>query len=403
MTKIFYLLFLFLFLSGSSISIGGIAIRYLVILLLLMQVFLGYKKYPFDKCWKLYVPFILCFGFSCMATNYTGEFVNSLFKQYFMAFVVWLSTVVILTKDRSFVKYIFVVYLLVGIFDVIVTYSQFTFNTAWYEPIESFFRFMTNEEFSDMGNQKSSYMDVNDGTLQGMFGNGALNGYYLSVCAVLSMLPVIKTKNIFWLILPTFFLFGSFICQQRAPLFISLLAVLTMSWLIFNRFSSRNRFLMFILIAIAITFGLTLMSDFSDAMGLRYSVQGTDSTGRDQIMVETFDYIASHPFLPNIHELIAQKGHAPHNLFLNAFIYGGFISFVLILSILFIQTRQTLFVIKNGIDGIKAYYFTVAFAWATFTMNCMVHNRSVVTGDFTIWLLWGILCTYPIVNPKGKL
>lgn len=397
--KVIYLLFLSLILSGSFISIGELPIRYIVMFLLLAQVALRERLY-FDKSWKLYLLFILCFGFSCIAANYTDKFLNSIFKQYFIAFVVWVSTVAVLRKDSSFIKYIAMVYLIIGAFDVVVNLSQFFFNTSWYEPIESFFKFKSDDEFSNIVEKRSSFRDVNDGTLRGIFGNGVINGYYLSICSVLSMIFIVQKRKLIYFSITLFYLAGLFVCQQRGPLFFSIMSIMILSWLISNKLLFRNRTIMFLFFATLFICGFLYISDISSNLGLRYSTRGIDATVRNNIFIETLEYLSDNPFLPNIYELIDIKGHAPHNLFLNAYVYGGLISFILIISILFIQTRHIFWVIKGGQVGMRAYFYVFAFAWITFTLNTMLHNRSIVTGDVTIWLLWAVLYSYPYINYK---
>lgn len=394
--KILYLLFLFLSFSYSDLRVGGIGLRYPIIMLILFVIIAEGRVY-FDKVWRVYALFIAVFGVSCIAHGFIDEFSNVLFMQYFISFVGWLSTVAVLKKDPSFVKYIVYLILAIGGLDVLVTISQFTFNADWYSPIQEFFHFSNLEDFnaqSDLGGNNS---EVNDSTLNGMFPNGVYNGYYLLFCSVLSMFLLLKTRKIISFILPLFFLVGAFCCQQRGPFFITLLVVLLLSLSAFNKMKRIGKISIIAGIGILAVFGFSIMN-YSEAMELRYSTRGFEDELRSSIYAATIDYIKEHPFTANFYELVAAKGKAPHNLFLNAFVYGGILSFMLIMWLLYYQAKQVWRLIKNRLETINPYYYVFAFAWIAFTLNSMVHNRSIVTGDFMIWVIWGVLSAIIIQN-----
>ena len=133
--------------------------------------------------------------------------------------------------------------------------------------------------------------------------------------------------------------------------------------------------------------------DLSSDSGLRYSTRGFETTGRDMIYLSIFDYILANPFMPNIYELMQEKGRAPHNIFLNAFVYGGLFSFISIMTLLFYQYKVVIQTIKKGCTDNNVYFFVFSFAWMSYNINCLVHNRSIVTGDFLIWLIWGVIAS----------
>ena len=402
--KYLYYIFIFLLLSGSNIELLGFPIKYILAVLLFFLVISSEMKFVTSKIWILYMIFLLSFGVSCIVTGNIGQYLNQLLKSYFPAFVGCISTIEVVKKDRNSLNVIFIIILAIGFFNVFVNYSQFMFNTDWYEPIESFFKFSNDEEFSESIGMRQTYRDVNDGTLQGIFGNGVLNGYYLSLCTILSMALVLKRKNILYLVLTVFFVAGSFICQQRSPLYASLLLIVVMFLFGgFKSFSNLQRTLFFIVITSFLIVSIPYFIEISESFGLRYTTRGFEGSGREDIYVNTFDYILSNPVFPNIFELMQQKGRAPHNLFLNAFIYGGVISFVCIMLILFYQFKDVISVIKKGCEERNVYFFVFAFAWIEYTINCLVHNRSLITGDFSIWLIWGVIASsnfYSVIKSK---
>lgn len=402
-TAILYLIFLFLLLTGSNLRLGGVMLRYVFALILIVNAVMIRLRIYIDKTIALFLFFIIVFGTSCLVTGYERAFFTRLYYSYFMSLFGCVLVIALIKRDASFIKYITYLLLVIGAFDVIVTYSQFIFKDDWYRPIEKLLKLPIWSDMEEAQDYKSVKLEAMDMTLPGIFGNGVYNGYFLSVCTVLSMVFVIRKKNALFYIFPLYYLLGSFFCQQRGPLFISVFVVLLISIRLFKDFNNVSRFFLFVFLSVSTAMVISFLFNLSELFGLRYSASGLDSTGRDSITSQTFDYIMSHPIIPNAYELLDQKGHMPHNLFLNAYVYGGIVSFLLILYILFIQTKTFFKIVRSSIDGLNAYYYVFAWAWFAFTMNSMVHNRSIITGDYLIWLIWGIMIAYPPIYSRSLI
>lgn len=393
--------FLALLFTGSNLRIGGIMLRYIFALLLLADAMFLMLKIFFDKTLVLFLAFIVFLGLSCFATGHISEFISQLYYSYFLALLSSVFVMALLRRDPSFVKYITYLILAIGAFDVIVTYSQFVFNDDWYRPIEEMFKLPVWEAYEDLG-YKFSSIEVMDSTLPGILGNGVYNGYFLSVCAVLSMVFVIRTKKSLLYVIPFFFILGGFFCQQRAPLFISIFVIGMISLRLLKEFSNFSRVILFIFLSLAAMIAISILSDFSELFNLRYSSTGLDSTGRTTISANALDYIMDHPIIANFYELVELKGHAPHNLFLNAYVYGGIFSFIIIMYILYLQTKTFLVIVRNEVAGVNAYYYVFAWSWAAFTLNGLAHNRSIITGDYMVWMIWGVMAAAPTLYVKHQ-
>lgn len=402
-TAVLFLTFLFLIFTGSNIRIGGVMLRYIVALLLLLNVMFNSMRIYFDKTTTLFLLFIFSYGVSCIATGFLSDFLTQLYYTYFIAFFACLLSLLFLKRDSSFIKPITYLILAIGALDVVVTYSQFIFKDDWYQPIEQFFRFPVWDVMEEAVDNKFARLEAMDMTLPGILGNGVYNGYFLSVCAVLSMVFVIRSKNALFYIIPFFYILGSFVCQQRGPLFISLFVIAMVSLRLFKEFSSRSRFVLYIFLSVGVVMAVSLLSNLSTLLGLRYSSTGLDATGRDTMVANAIDYIMSHPFIANPFELLAEKKHMPHNIFINAYVYGGILSFIVILLILFFQFKTFIKIVKNNVDRQNAYYYVFAWAWAAFTMNGLLHNRSIITGDYMIWMIWGVMLAAPILYSNKQI
>ena len=400
-TSFIFMAFLFLVFTGSNLRIGGVMLRYIFALLLIMEIVILKLKLYLDKSLLVFLLFIFFFGISCFVTGFEREFISKLYYSYFIALLGFVLVLALLKKDASLIKYITYLILAIGAFDVVVTYSQFVFKEDWYRPIEQLLQFPTWDVLEDVRDRKELKLEAMDMTLPGILGNGVYNGYFLSVCTALSMVFVIRSKKAVYYIIPFFYLLGAFFCQQRAPLFISVFVIAMMSIRLFKEFNKGSRIVFFIFFSVGVVMAFSMLSNISELFGLRYSSTGFDSTGRDSISANTIDYIMSHPFIANAYELILVKGHMPHNFFLNAYVYGGIISFILIMYILFVQIKTFFKIIHGDVDGLNAYFYVFAWAWAVFTLNCMAHNRSIITGDYLIWMIWGVMLAYPSLHSKS--
>lgn len=387
--KITYLLFLFLIVTGSNLYFAGITLKYVITLFLFAWVLIKDRTIKMDRCFRLYVCFVFVFLISSMLTGHVGQFLNTFFRFYFPAYVGLRATHICMEDDNSFSKYILALLLLLGLFDVAVTYSQFTLNASWYEPIRNFFQFAVDEDFEEFVGSRTWL--TTKSLAYGVFASAAMNGYYLCLFCLLSVYPYLATKKIWYLILPFIFLAGLFICQERSPLYLS---VLLLGYLIIKSMPSLSpgkRLLILIGIVVVFAVGLENVINISEQYGMRFTERGLDGTGRTEIHEGFWEYIGSNPLFPNYYDLLEKGNRAPHNLFLNALVYGGPISFILIMSILVIQSKRALQIIKNTNNTNN--YLTVAFTlgWIIFTANSLVHNRSIVTGELILWVLWAIM------------
>lgn len=388
--KLLYILLLFLSITGANIGFGGIALRDILTIILFgaMITKIGLLG---DNCFKAYFIFILCFSMGCIVAEKWDFLILSILRYYMVSFLGWNLTLFFIKKDPSFKQTLLYTLLIIGLFDAFVTFSQFTMNTTWYSPIESFFKFQVYEGYSAYENQFSGN-EVYARYLPGIFGSAAVNGYYLAICSVLSMFPLLTTKKIYSYFLPFIFLLATFACQERSALGISLIILIYITKRYLSQLNGIQQFFIIpILIAGMYLIGLSLFN-ISTTFNLRYSSLGADDTGRFEIYRNTLTYILDYPFFPCVKELIDLYGWPPHNIFLNAYVYGGPISFCAIMFILFLQSKKALLIIKkdfNSPEQIAVFLFTCG--WVVFTLNSLVHNRSVVTGELLCWVIWGIM------------
>ena len=389
--KRIYYVFLFLILTGSEMYLGPITAKYVLGLVIFILLIFHDQKLVMDKCFRVYCIFIINFFISSLVCGFLNKFFVTFFNYYFIAYVGWRATNLIIQDNKKNVNYIIYLILGIGAFDVLVTISQMTFNTAWYYPIESFFRFRTQETQIEIIESYAEYRDVLGDAITGVFGNAIKNGWYLAVCSVLSFVFIQKYKYAVLYVLPVFFLIGVFACQERSALAAAVIMISLICYKIFTNLSFAQK-TWFIIISVGIgAFLVQYFMDYSAANELRYSEVGMDDTGRIGIMEKYYSYIISNPLFPNYYDMRAQMIPPPHNILFNAFVYGGIISFITICYILKLQFT-TFCVIFQNIQLRNNIFFTTSIcALVAFTINGFFHNQSIVTGELMPWILWSII------------
>jgi O-antigen ligase len=267
-------------------------------------------------------------------------------------------------------------------------------------------------------------------TRPGLFAGAVYNGYFLMTSGIASLMLLVRKFHIHRIIPWLIIMLGCICVQERGPIII--LAVLS-AFAFYRLFHIRkNRYaLLLIVFALAVyyltsfislfTFGRTepvethityietdedesdSESSFSGIMKeSRFAEMGIKDTGRENIYSKTIDYLMDHPFIGGLHRLRAKYGIYPHNLFINAFAFGGFVGGVAILLILFWQIKPLWRVLRRKIADTNPVCFFTGLAYVAYTLNSLVHNRSIVTGDEVIWMLWGLFYfEYLKYHPRG--
>lgn len=403
--KLVYFLFLFLILTGSNLYLGPITAKYVMGLVLFVLLIIRDHRLIMDRCFRMYCIFIITFFLSSVVCGFTSSFFVTFFNYYFIAYVGWRATNLLVNENEDFAKYVIYIILGIGAFDVLVTLSQMTLNVGWYTPIETLFKFPTRESQIEAMESALRYKEIFSYAITGIFGNAIKNGWYLAVCSVLSMIFVHQKGRIIFYIVPIFYLAGVFACQERSALAAALLMILIFSMRVFKTVSIFKRLAMVVVVVAAAVYVGGYMIDFSNENKLRYSALGMDDTGRSGILDDFYGYIASNPILPNYYDMRNQMVSPPHNVFFNAFVYGGIISFIVICSILVIQIKTSYRAyFKHRLLNQNVVVTVCICAWSTFTLNSLFHNQSIVTGELLPWLLWSIIYTlYQKYNFDVKL
>lgn len=397
-----YFIDLFFFLCGSSIYLGPVTAGFFFAAILLLLILLHDKKLVLDKPLKLYAVFIISFGLSSLVTGQMRAFSDTFLRFYLISFILWRATSIAIENNPKAIDTIFYMFLCIGLFDVAVSISQMTFNTQWYQLIYEALKLRHDEEMAEVMAYKSQYSDVFSYAITGIFGNAIKNGWFLAVCSCLSMRYVLKYKKLVLLVFPLIYIAGVFACQERSALLGSILALGYCLYRLYKEGNSYAKIGIVIISLFAIVSGFEFLVAFSESHNLRYTEFGFDDTGRSDILGGVSNYLVSNPIFPNIYDHFERGGRAPHNLFVNAFMYGGLLSFICIFGIIIIQFKSYYKDLKSNLINNPTLIAIILSAFV-FTFNSLFHNQSIVTGEYVIWIIWAIYLSEKRLIIKQKI
>lgn len=378
--------------------------RHIAIVVMLIACVKQGVPFPLGRIMKAYWVFIIAFLISATITGYLE---NVLITYYIAACVGFWATKILVTKYKDG-KLLLNIFVVTGVVNAIVTIGQ-TFGLHYADQLVSFFHVTLPEQYleklnEDGGNDKMLLL-----TRPGLFANSVYNGYFLMTAGITSLI-LLAHKFKLWRLIPWIIIFMGCICvQERGP--ILLLAVLSAFAFFKTLFIKRNTYILLMIVFVLFVYFITvsivsllpvgnmdtgggdssLGSNISQIIEeSRFAREGLDTSNRDPVYSQSVDYFMDYPFIGGLHRLHAMYGIYPHNLLLNAFIYGGFVGGIAILLILFWQIKPLWRVLRKKIADTNPACFFAGLAYLAYTLNSLTHNRSIVTGDEVIWMLWGL-------------
>ena len=181
---------------------------------------------------------------------------------------------------------------------------------------------------------------------------------------------------------------GLYVTQQRAPFFITAGLSLFVLFKVLGKNAGGLAPIIRLAFIVGAVFGVYYFLAYTSSSEMRYS-QGMQDTTRRTILREAWNYLLGHPIFGGRFYSQAHGLRPPHNLFFNAWLYGGILGLLLIIRITIKQVvlvaKQTIG--KSFLDNYSKTIFGLAFL--AYVANSMVHNQSIVTGDAVYWILFG--------------
>lgn len=388
----FTLLFI-IFIIGVTfygpVQIGSITIRNFVTVLMLLSCINHYRGMWIDRMFLAYIVFIFLCMISVLLDPYANPadfFSSKIFGYYLPCYVAYFATYIYFVKFNLHIKPIIVTLLFTGTLNAIVSILQFLqLNNVWHDiysvlglPLPNYLTAIEERDI-DVDNMLGF-------TTTGLFQKAVANGYYLCLTSILSFLLLLKRTNIKDLIL--FFVLwlvnviGLFVCQERAAFVLGLLGS---SFVLF--FSMRKSVPMLCIFVIAILYLVFNDLDIDVEDLGRFS--DMSYSNRAGINDNSIEFIMGNLLVGGLSHYQYLYHIPPHNIFYNAFIYSGVFGGFVILGIFF---RQCWVCFKNSLSIDRNYGLAIiSIALLAYQGNSFAHNSSLITGDVTIWLLWGMI------------
>lgn len=341
------------------------------------------KNIAFDKYWVCYIIFIACFAISSIFSGYTSEFIHQLFGYYFVAFVGYKSTQVLIQKYNGLTPFIYTL-LAIGIIDACATVGQM-FNISIINRLVTIIGLNPQEVYDDIISYNGGLAGV---AIPGIMGPVA-NGYYLSAMCILSLYNPKNKLSIFNLTLWAFFAVSLFFVQQRTALAVGLILSLLAMFKIITKGNKGLKVIILLFTSVAILMFANKVYNIVMAGDTRYATLGLDATNRDVLYRSAWQYINNYPF-GCYFKFKSEVGY-PHNIFLNALIYGGFIGAIAIFIILFSQLKIAIPKLFKKISENNHVLILFSFIFIEYFAVSLTHNLSIVTGDITLWCFWAVI------------
>ncbi len=381
MYKVTYILFLLSAFLYGSLPIGPLTLRQIMAVIMFIVCFIKDKRFYVDKYLKVYFIFVAFWFFSSFATGHIMDFLHDLVGYVFVAYVGYWAIIILKRKYNALHILVYTLVFL-GVFDALVTVTQSLYVPVFDSFLERLHLGIVDEEFLA---KQARGVDMIGISIPGLYGSPVTNGHYLLVSFIASFaLQRYRFKPLGYVFSVIIFI-GLFFCQQRGPFYVG---ILMLFFLLFKSYFTerppvvKTLFLLFVAII-----GVLVIPSYIENLSLLESRMTLDAgeDSRTVIYSNTFDWIMDNP-LGGFYVLHEIKD--PHNFFLNAFVYGGWLGGLFVIYVLFIQLKSIVKTCMGKVNEQTYLTFILAVAYLGVTGNSMVHNISIITGNIGTWMVW---------------
>lgn len=397
---ILYLLFLVSIFVLSSFLIGPFTGRVWLVMMMCLYLLFEYsrnkrlynrlKRYYDRQLLYIYI-FITYILLLIFAQLLNGDFetlgLKWIFANHFVSIVVLLATFNFTRENtQRRMDIIITTIMVLLIVDSSVTIAQYNNNPlGWAVNI-----FLTQGRNEEVVNYMSSSLILEDtasgfAKTPGLFNDVVDNAIFLGSFGVLPFYFIQKKNKavkIFAICILILIFIACYMCQERAAMLTLLASIIFLGYKNMHN-KALGVFLAFILFLVLFT-----NIDFSKFEFGRFQEVGMFSNdAREGIWDKTIPYFSDNWFLGGVDKFRKIAGGSlPHNFFLNAFVFGGFLGGIVIIILLF----MILFRIYKDIL-LKETTCILSTALLSILIQSLVHNMSLITGDVFSFLLLGLM------------
>lgn len=384
--QVIYTFFIIAQLLFGSVYVGPATPRQIMAVIMFI-VCIKEKSVKIDTYFFIYLFFIYGYVIAQLITGYFSELIRLLFGYYFVSYVAYQSTKLLIKKTGN-ADLLLTIIFIIGLLDALVTIGQM-YQMPFANMINKILCPSIDDTYDTMALRNQSNMLGY--TIPGLFGP-VPNGYYLSAMTILGFYNKNVRLSLTNILIVSFFIFSTFIVQERTALVV---AVVLSSFTLYKILRSSNEysqlkksFVLLSLVIIAIIVIPDLWTFMSEGES-RYSRGFSLSEDRGDINIATIEFLSSNP-LGGINKL-QMENHYPHNLILNAFVFGGLIGGTALLVLCILQIKLCCKKAFSQITKENIQQFIIIIMFCAYTLNSFTHNLSIVTGEPTIWLFWGAI------------
>lgn len=389
MLKVFYLFFVIAISFGGNFHLGIVTPRQIaaVFMTLICAIHFSVIKNYINKYVFLYLFYLLFVAISSYYDNSIDKFLRNLVAQNFVAIACYGSIIYYYHKTHSF-NVILYCLLFCGIINMVVCLLQYVGNPVGFQ---LGYMFIGADEVMANRHMEQLMDGTGSGYLLGMRGDAVHNGYFQMIMPFLLTYTYLRCskknmiyKAVFYILL--LFLFVTILLiQERSCILFSLGVYGIFVYKNFKKVSSERKIATVFLIAIFALILYSYVYEIIDSYLQNSRFENRDDNLREALLNNTLTYIENNPLLGGMASFMRKTGFPPHNIFLNAFVEAGIFGFILSIIIYVGQLKTTKKIIGQPQTEMIAYTFIA------YSLNSLLHNDSILSGDAIAWMLWGMI------------
>ena len=350
------------------------------------------KEHAFtkDKFMPLFYVFVFFFVLLGIGGGYVSDTMSKFIAYYFVAVVAYFSTLLFVEKYDGTYSLINTL-LLLGILNSVVTLGNM-FMMSWAVRITDILHVTSSEDLLSYVSGRVNTDKMEGFAVPGLISNVG-NGYFMAYMSILALYAKDKQLHLYNLALYTLFIITLFFIQERAAFIIG--AVLSLYAIcriltIHSMCKSNKKLLVTLILIAGFIFLLPKAYNYTMSGSTRYITHGFDyASGRTSLNDMSIEFLMGNP-IGGFYDFYSQYRVYPHNLFFNTLIYGGIIGGSCIFILLWKQIALVFSTITRKISAVNYELFIFSLMFVAYNLCSVTHNQSVVTGDPTFWVLWGL-------------
>lgn len=385
------ILFIALVSFGMTVSIGGYGLLVLLFFLLLLKSVNDLSGYKSQKLQVIdistYFVYIIIF-LVCTFFNGDGNLGrNSLLINYFVCILIY----IVISKDirsRIEIDKIATVLLILMISDCVITILQYNNNSLGWSVWYFFNDAQTIKQATMIAKLDTGSQILGKDYLfcPGIFPSVVYNGYIVGSLSPIALYKFYKaqtlTKKIISVLSVLLIVCSLIVIQQRMAFFLFVLAFVAMM------FTRNKRQTILIAIGLLIVYLIYSFDIGAEQFGRLVDIEDKN---REHLYANGFDYIFSHLWAGGRKEFIELNRLSVHNIFLNAFMYGGILGAALIITIYVRMCATSIKIILKSLKNRITESVAFAYALLIYNIISLTHNNSLLTGDPIIWVFYGLM------------